>query len=107
MTTYKGPDDVTANVSFGRQLSTGGIDNGLPSGSVVDAVDPPTGCADTLLLTMPPGDGMSTPGVFFTEASSDNRTTRIQTVVLPFISGTKPLSYWLFSIKWAAIIVLL
>ena len=87
MTTYKGPDDVTASVSFGRQLSTGGSEEGLPSGSVVEAV-PPSGCADKVLLRMSGVGGLDRTGVFFTEASRDDVTTRIQWVVIP-PNGTK------------------
>ncbi|XP_038053132.1 uncharacterized protein LOC119725683 [Patiria miniata] len=82
MTAYKGPGDITASVSFGRQLTTGGNSGELPSGSMVSS-DPSTGCAARLILRLPEEGGIDRAGVFYSEAISNDITTRIQTVILP------------------------
>ncbi|XP_022097856.1 uncharacterized protein LOC110983161 isoform X2 [Acanthaster planci] len=82
ITAYKGAEDVSVGVSFGRQLPTGGRSNDLPSGSVVLA-DPSTGCADKLVLRLPEEGGLNRTGVFFSEMISDDITTRVQVVILP------------------------
>ena len=79
---YKGRDDPSAPFSFGRQLRTGGTNDGLPLGSAVEA-DPPTGCAARLQYHLPPAGGLNRTGVFYSEAIKNNVTTRIQTVILP------------------------
>ncbi|XP_038052727.1 uncharacterized protein LOC119725395 [Patiria miniata] len=81
ITAYKGPDDITASVSFGRQLTIRGNSGALPSGSMVSS-DPSTGCAARLILRLPEEGGIDRTGVFYSEAISNDITTRIQTVIL-------------------------
>ena len=79
---YKGRDDPSAPFSFGRQLRTGGTNDGLPLGSAVEA-DPLTGCAARLQYRLPPTGGLDRTGVLYAEATKNNETTRIQTIILP------------------------
>ena len=80
LTAYKGPTDVGAGVSFGRQLATGGSAR-LPLGSVQEDV-PSLGCA-VRHLRLPTRGGIDRTGVFYFEASKHSSVTRIQTVLLP------------------------
>ncbi|XP_038048244.1 receptor-type tyrosine-protein phosphatase mu-like [Patiria miniata] len=78
---YKGPNDISADVSFGRQVTTGGS-NDLPSGSN-QLQDPLLGC-QVRQLNLPEEDGIDRTGVFYCEASRAGRTnTKILTVILP------------------------
>ena len=80
LTAYKGPTDIGAGVSFGRQLATGGSAR-LPLGSVQEDV-PSLGCA-VRHLRLPTRGGIDRTGVFYFEASKHSSVTRIQTVLLP------------------------
>ncbi|XP_038048540.1 uncharacterized protein LOC119722477 [Patiria miniata] len=80
LTAYKGPDDIPAGVSFGRQMATGGMD-GLPPGSTEEG-EPPLGC-EAVSLRLPAADGISRVGVFYFEGSRGSTNTRIQIVMLP------------------------
>ncbi|XP_033636815.1 angiopoietin-1 receptor-like [Asterias rubens] len=78
---YKGCRDITANVSFGRQLTTGGNQSGLPGQS--SQVDDIYYGRATRLLLLPDLDGNDRVGVFYSEASKNQSTTRIQAIILP------------------------
>ena len=77
---YRGPDDIASDVSFGRQVATGGS-SGLPSGSG-EIVDPSLGCT-VRLLRLPEEGGLDRTGVFYAETTKNDRTTRIQAVIVP------------------------
>ncbi|XP_038048242.1 angiopoietin-1 receptor-like [Patiria miniata] len=78
---YKGPNDISADVSFGRQVITGGS-NDLPSGSN-QLQDPLLGC-QVRQLNLPEQGGIDRTGVFYCEATRAGRTnTKILTVILP------------------------
>ncbi len=82
ITAYKGCSDLTANVLFGRQLTTGGTNAGLPTGSS-EVDDPVLGRAAEALI-LPEAGGMDRMGVFYSEVSKSGRkSTRIQTILLP------------------------
>ena len=75
---YRGPTEISADVSFGRQLKTGGTNSGLPPGS-----------SETLnqtckarQLKMPATGGIDRTGVFYFQAITYEKTIRIQTVIL-------------------------
>ncbi|XP_022111302.1 uncharacterized protein LOC110990560 [Acanthaster planci] len=76
---YREPDDIASKVSFGRQVTTGGV-SGLPSGSG-EIVDPSLGCT-VRLLQLPEEGGLDRTGVFYTEATKDDMKTRIQSIIL-------------------------
>ncbi|XP_038055914.1 tyrosine-protein kinase receptor Tie-1-like [Patiria miniata] len=80
LTAYKGPDDIPAGVTFGRQLATGGTD-GLPPGSTEED-EPSLGCQGRS-LRLPAADGINRVGVFYFEGSRGSIHTRIQIVMLP------------------------
>ena len=75
LTAYKGPTDVGAGVSFGRQLATGGSAR-LPPGSVEEGV-PSLGCA-ARRLRIPVPIGTDGTEVFYFQAAKDSSVTRIQ-----------------------------
>ncbi|XP_038052730.1 uncharacterized protein LOC119725398 [Patiria miniata] len=77
---YRGPEEISSNVSFGRQVSTGGA-SGLPSSSG-EIVDSSLGCT-VKLLSLPEEGGLDRTGVFYAEATRNGLTTRIQTIILP------------------------
>ncbi|XP_038059716.1 uncharacterized protein LOC119730762 [Patiria miniata] len=77
---YRVPEEITSNVSFGRQVSTGGSP-GLPSGSG-EIVDSSLGCA-VRLLRLPEEGRLDRTGVFYAETTRNGLTTRIQAVILP------------------------
>ncbi|XP_038053143.1 uncharacterized protein LOC119725691, partial [Patiria miniata] len=77
---YRGPEEITSHVSFGRQVSTGGA-SGLPSGSG-EIVDSSLGCT-VRLLRLPEEGGLDRTGVFYAEATRNGLTTGIQTIILP------------------------
>ncbi|XP_038074861.1 tyrosine-protein kinase receptor Tie-1-like [Patiria miniata] len=79
---YKGPNDISADVSFGRQVTTGGSSNDLPS--VTNQLqDPLLGC-QVRKLNLPEEGGIDRTGVFYCEATRAGRmNTRIQTIILP------------------------
>ncbi|XP_033636915.1 receptor-type tyrosine-protein phosphatase T-like isoform X2 [Asterias rubens] len=85
ITAYKGCSDLTASVSFGRQLITGGTNTGLPAGSS-EVDDPKLGRA-ARSLTLPQAGGIDRVGVFYSEVSKSGRRTRIQTILLPKNDG--------------------
>ncbi|XP_071800330.1 tyrosine-protein kinase receptor Tie-1-like isoform X2 [Asterias amurensis] len=86
ITSYKGCSDLTASISFGRQLTTGGTNTGLPAGS--SEVDDPKLRRAARSLTLPQAGGIDRVGVFYSEVSkSGRRTTRIQTILLPKNDG--------------------
>ncbi|XP_022101792.1 ephrin type-A receptor 4-A-like [Acanthaster planci] len=79
---YKGHRDLTAAVSFGRQLTTGGTNSGLPSGSK-ELQSEQLGC-QLRQIQLPEVDGLDRTGVFYCEATKPGRTvTKIQTIILP------------------------
>ena len=79
---YKGLDDIAADISFGRQLVTGGTSDDLPPGAG-EIVDSSLGCLVRLIGLSDQG-GLDRTGVFYSEASKTGvATTRIQTVILP------------------------
>ena len=79
---YKGPKDITAAVSFGRQLTTGGTNTQLPPGSK-ELQSQQLGC-QLRLLQLPEDGGLDRTGVFYGEATKPGKTARrIQTVILP------------------------
>ena len=78
---YKSPNDISAAISFGRQLTTGGTNDQLPAGSV-GFYDASLGCA-VRLLSLPETGGIDRTGVFYSTATRNGMTTRISTVVLP------------------------
>ncbi|XP_038048236.1 receptor-type tyrosine-protein phosphatase kappa-like [Patiria miniata] len=80
LTAYKGPDDIPAGVSFGRQLATGGMD-GLPPGSTEE--DKPSLECKERSLRLPAAAGISRVGVFYFEGRRGSINTRIQIVMLP------------------------
>ncbi|XP_038048240.1 tyrosine-protein kinase receptor Tie-1-like [Patiria miniata] len=80
LTAYKGPNDIPAGVTFGRQLATGGMD-GLTSGSAEE--DEPSLQCTARSLRLPAEDGGDRVGVFYFEASRNGIMTRIQTVLVP------------------------
>ena len=78
---YKGLDDIAADISFGRQLVTGGTSGDLPPGAG-EIVDSSLGCLVRLIGLSDQG-GLDRTGVFYSEASKTGvATTRIQTVIL-------------------------
>ena len=78
---FKGCSDFTATVTFGRQLTTGGSNTGLPSG-LPDAEDI-SGLGQTARWQkLPASAGIDRIGVFYSEATKNERTTRIQTIIL-------------------------
>ncbi|XP_071800236.1 receptor-type tyrosine-protein phosphatase mu-like [Asterias amurensis] len=85
ITAYKGCSDLTARVSFGRQLTTGGTNTGLPAGS--SEVDNPKLRRAARSLTLPQAGGIDRVGVFYSEVSKSGRRTRIQTILLPKNDG--------------------
>ncbi|XP_038048243.1 receptor-type tyrosine-protein phosphatase delta-like [Patiria miniata] len=84
LTAYKGPNDIPAGVTFGRQLATGGMD-GLPPGSAEE--DEPSLQCTARSLRLPAEDGGDRVGVFYLEASRNGIMTRIQTVLVPKGNG--------------------
>jgi hypothetical protein len=76
----KGPQEISANVAFGRQPSTGGTNSGLPPESYQE-VDQSSQC-QTRRLHLPAESGTARTGVFYFEAITFDRSVRIQTVLL-------------------------
>ena len=76
LSVYRGPQEIAADVSFGRQLGSE-----LPSGSY-QTVGPSSDSCRPHMLTLPAAAGTDRVGVFFFEAITFDRTIRIQTVVL-------------------------
>ncbi|XP_022087744.1 uncharacterized protein LOC110977706 [Acanthaster planci] len=85
LTAYKGPNDIIAGVTFGRQLATGGL-NGLPSGSTEED-EPSLGCT-ARSLRLPAADGISRVGVLYFEGTRKGTKTRIQSIILPEDDGS-------------------
>ncbi|XP_038075767.1 tyrosine-protein kinase receptor Tie-1-like isoform X2 [Patiria miniata] len=78
---YKGLYGISDDVSFGRQVTTGGS-NDLPSGSN-QLQHPLLGCR-VRQLNLPEEGGIDRTGVFYCEATrADMTNTRIQTIILP------------------------
>ncbi|XP_038066690.1 tyrosine-protein phosphatase 99A-like [Patiria miniata] len=84
---YKGPNYASAGIIFGRQLTTGGSNVELPTGSMV-VDDPQTICAVTLSSTLPESAGIDRTGVFYAQAVQNENVTRIQTIILNKDDGT-------------------
>ncbi|XP_022101762.1 receptor-type tyrosine-protein phosphatase T-like isoform X2 [Acanthaster planci] len=79
---YKSPRDITAAVSFGRQLMIGGANNGLPSSSK-ELQSNQLGC-QLRQIQLPEVGGLDRTGVFYCEATKPGKSaTRIQTIILP------------------------
>ncbi|XP_038048537.1 receptor-type tyrosine-protein phosphatase T-like isoform X2 [Patiria miniata] len=85
LTAYKGPNDIPAGVTFGRQLATGGT-VGLPPGASEED-EPSLGCA-ARSLRLPAEDGRNRVGVFYLEATRRSTMTRIQIILFPKDDGS-------------------
>ncbi|XP_022097192.1 tyrosine-protein kinase receptor Tie-1-like [Acanthaster planci] len=88
---YKSPTDIAAAVSFGRQLTTGGSNDHLPTGAV-GFYDASLGCK-ARLLSLPEAGGIDRTGVFYSTANRNGVMTKIRSIILPTddIIHTSPL----------------
>ncbi|XP_038068801.1 angiopoietin-1 receptor-like [Patiria miniata] len=78
---FKSPTDIAAAVSFGRQLTTGGSNDNLPTGSYERNGGAQLGCTGRY-LSLPQDGGIDRTGVFYGTAALNGMATTIRTVIL-------------------------